>query len=98
MSEQRRQEPHLFSPCHETSEICSYCDGGRYAAGHRQHVITCLERHETPYVGWHLDWPDLYDEYFNRLSPELQLVVRELNAMNSQDFTFYRRAHEGRIP
>jgi hypothetical protein len=61
-------------------------------------VIEHLERHETPYVGWYLDWPDLYAEYFNRLTTQQQALVRELNAMNSQDFALYRRACEGRIP
>jgi hypothetical protein len=73
-------------------------DEEQIAIRDRSYVIACLERHETPYVGWHLDWPDLYTEYFNRLSPELQLVVRELNAMSSQDFALYRQACEGKIP
>lgn len=64
----------------------------------RDEVVQRLDRHETPYVGWHLDWPDLYAEYFNRLTTQQQALVRELNAMNSQDFALYRRATEGRIP
>lgn len=56
----------------------------------REQVIDCLGRSECPYHGWMDDYPDLREEYFNRLSPRQQETVNWYNSLSAADFERFK--------